>query len=57
LGESVLQHNLVFLQQRHAGFCTLPQVHPRQACIPSPCRGSGHLGILPAQPMDYWQKP
>lgn len=26
LGESVLQHHLILLQQRHTGFCTLPKV-------------------------------
>uniref|UniRef100_A0A3Q2Y914 Uncharacterized protein n=1 Tax=Hippocampus comes TaxID=109280 RepID=A0A3Q2Y914_HIPCM len=35
--------------------------HPHRACIPSPCRGSGHLGTRRKAERwtkcDCWQKP
>uniref|UniRef100_A0A3Q4GH34 Uncharacterized protein n=5 Tax=Pseudocrenilabrinae TaxID=318546 RepID=A0A3Q4GH34_NEOBR len=50
---------------RHSCSSSLPNHH--QACTPSPCRGSGHLGmqkratllcpIIPERPMNYWQRP
>uniref|UniRef100_A0AAQ4PUL8 Uncharacterized protein n=1 Tax=Gasterosteus aculeatus aculeatus TaxID=481459 RepID=A0AAQ4PUL8_GASAC len=52
----------VFELQLHHCSSGSPSRHP--ACIPSPCRGSGHLGmqkraghISPAPPMSCWQKP
>uniref|UniRef100_A0A8C7EGI7 Uncharacterized protein n=1 Tax=Nothoprocta perdicaria TaxID=30464 RepID=A0A8C7EGI7_NOTPE len=42
--EQLQQYKILPISQEHHS-CSLSSQGPRQACIPSPCKGNGHLGM------------
>uniref|UniRef100_A0A8B9S487 Uncharacterized protein n=2 Tax=Palaeognathae TaxID=8783 RepID=A0A8B9S487_APTOW len=42
--EQLQQYKILPISQEHHS-CSLNSQGPHQACIPSPCKGNGHLGM------------